>query len=139
MRVYIDTSVLTAAYCPEKGSARAEQALRESAPMISSLTRLEFSSAVAKKLRAKTLPRADATRIVTQFQEHIRDGIFELAPVRESHYALACDWMDSFVTALRTLDALHLALAFSNEVPLVTADSVLAKSARTLGITVQRL
>ena len=139
MKAYIDTSVLTAAYCPEPGSERAEQALRECEPMISSLTRLEFSSAVARKLRARTLTREEAARIISQFHTHIREGVFECLAVLESHFLLANDWIDALATPLRTLDAMHLALAHASSARLITADAALAKSARTLRITAMQL
>ena len=139
MRAYIDTSVLTAAYCAEPGSRRAQRALQNCEPAISALVRLEFSSAVARKVRENTLTRTDAARLIAEFQTHLRDGVFELLPIRESHYALANDWMDACVTPLRTLDALHLAVAHANALPLITSDRLLAKSARQLGAEVEVL
>lgn len=139
MKAYIDTSVLTGAYCEESGSDGAQRALQNCEPMISSLTRLEFSSAVAKKVRTGTLTKAEATDIVSQFHSHIRDGVFELVAVRETHYALANEWIDSFTTGLRALDALHLALAHSSQAKLLTSDSDLAKAARTLRVSVKRI
>ncbi len=139
MKAYIDTSVLTGVYCQEPGSKRAQRTLQECEPSISGLVRLEFSSAVAKKVRAGTLTRIEATRIIAQFQTHIRDGVFELLPTHESHYALANGWMDSCVTALRTLDALHLALAHTNGLPLITADKALAKAGKQLGAKINAL
>ncbi len=139
MKAYIDTSVLTGAYCDEPGSTRSQSTLQHFEPVISSLTRLEFSSSVAKKLRMKTFSKTEATLIVSQFHSHLREGIFELTPIRESHYALANEWVDSFVTGLRTLDALHLALAYANQLTLITADTALTKFAKKLGIAVKRI
>ena len=136
MRRYIDTSVLTSVYCDEPSGKRAQIALQACEPVICSLTRLEFSSAVAKKLRMKTLTRTEAARIVSLFHEHIRAGIFQMTAIHESHYALANEWVDLFATGLRTLDALHLAVAGSGDLPLTTSDVLLAKSARALGLTV---
>lgn len=134
MRAYVDTSILTAVYCDEPGSKRSQDILQKSESIISSLTRLEFSSSVAKKLRAKTFTPKEATIIISQFHSHIREGIYEVLPLRELHYALANDWIDSFVTSLRTLDALHLSLAYSCHATLITADDVLARSAKKLGV-----
>lgn len=139
MKAYIDTSVLTGAYCQEPGSKRAQRALSKCDPMISSLTRLEFSSSVAKKFRAGTFTQAEAGRIVSEFQAHIRESIFEVVPIHESHYALANDWMDTFATSLRTLDAMHLSLAHIHKAKLITADAALAKAARALHVDVRRI
>jgi predicted nucleic acid-binding protein len=62
-----------------------------------------------------------------------------LLPLRETHYALANDWMDSFVTALRTLDALHLSLAHAGGLPLITADRTLARAGKQLGTKIKVL
>lgn len=139
MRAYIDTSILTGAYCDEPGSSRAQRAIQGSEPVISTLTRLEFSSAIAKKLRTKTYKQSEASLIISEFHSHIRAGIFELTAVAEPQYALANEWMDSFVTSLRTLDALHLAVAYSNQLKLITSDGVMARSAKKLGLAVKRI
>ncbi len=136
MRRYIDTSILTTVYCDEPQALRAQKLLQAGEPVISSLARLEFSSAVAKKLRMKTFTRTEAARIVSQFHEHIRAGIFAMQAVQESHYVLANEWVDTFSTGLRTMDALHLAIAASEGLPLATADDVMARSARSLGLKV---
>lgn len=139
MRAYVDTSILTGVYCEEPGSTRAQDILQKCEAVISSLTRLEFSSSVAKKLRVKTYTPTEASMIISQFHAHIREGMYEVIPLREAHYALANDWIDSFVTSLRTLDALHLSLAYSSHATLITADDILARSAKKLGVAVKCL
>ena len=47
----------------------------------------------------------------------------------------ARDWIGSFSAPRRTLDALHLAAAFGNDLALLTADKALARSARHFGVT----
>jgi predicted nucleic acid-binding protein len=139
LKAYIDTSVLARAYCAEPGSRRAQKTLQDCEPAISSLTRLEFSSAVAKKVRAGEFTTAEATGIVSEFHAHIRDGVFELLPMFESHYALANEWVDSFTTALRALDALHMALTHSSGAMLITADNAQAKAAKILRVPAERI
>ena len=139
MKAYIDTSVLTGAYCAESGSKRAQNVLQRCQPVISGLVKLEFSSSVARKLRMKTYSKTEAALVIRQFHEHIRQGIFETTAIKESHYDLANEWITSFVTGLRALDALHLAVAHSNQLPLVTADTILARSAKRLGVAAERI
>lgn len=129
-------SILTSVYCDEPAAARAQRLLQACEPVISSLTRLEFSSDVAKKLRMKTFTHTEAVRLISRFHEHIRSGIFVMTVIGEPHYAMANDWVDSFATGLRTMDALHLAVAASEDLLLATADAVLARSARSLGLKV---
>ena len=128
--VYLDTSVLAAYYCPEAASAKAEKAiLRSSRPAISALVEVEFYSAVARKIREGTLSTADATLIVTQFGVHVETGCYERLPIEAMHYEMARDWIGRFLTPLRTLDALHLAVCFVADAELLTADANLAKAA----------
>jgi hypothetical protein len=53
-------------------------------------------------------------------------------PVERHHYRLARDWIGMFRVELRTLDAIHLAVASSERLTLVTSDQGLFKSARSL-------
>ncbi|MDY7009144.1 MAG: type II toxin-antitoxin system VapC family toxin [Planctomycetota bacterium] len=139
MRAYVDTSILTGAYCAEPGSARSQKVLQRYMPVISRLTCLEFSSSVARKLRMKTFSKTEALRVIHQFHSHLQQDIFELKPVQDMHLVLAGEWIDLFATGLRPLDAMHLAIAHSNKLLLVTADVSLAKSARQLGAAVERI
>lgn len=139
MRAYIDTSVLTGAYCAEPGSDRSQKALQRYTPVISRLTCLEFSSSVARKLRTKAFSKTEAVRVIHQFHSHLQQDIFELMPIRDMHLVLADEWIDSFATSLRPLDAMHLAIAHSNQLLLVTADVAFARSARQLGAAVERI
>jgi predicted nucleic acid-binding protein len=53
--------------------------------------------------------------------------------VQQHHYRLARDWIGLFKTELKTLDALHLAIASAEGLSIVTADEGLSKSAKALG------
>jgi predicted nucleic acid-binding protein len=138
--VYLDTSVLAAYYCPEAMSAIAEKTiLRCERPTISSLVEVEFHSAVARKVREGTLSVADATRIITQLQLHIQSGCYERLLIEETHFVMARDWIGTFLTSLRTLDALHVAVCFVANANLITADANLAKAAHRFGVQVELL
>ena len=135
MKVYLDTSVLAAYYCPEALSAKAEQViLRSKLPAISLLVEVELCSAVARKVRERALSDTDATRIVTQFHLHIDEGCYERLPIEATHFEVARDWICQFNAPLRTLDALHLAVCFSSNAVLLTADGALAKTAERFGV-----
>jgi len=54
----------------------------------------------------------------------------------EKNYQLAQNWVGNYQTPLRTLDTLHLAVAFSNNLEQLTSDILLAKSASKLGIKI---
>ena len=75
--LYIDTSILTAYYCPEPLSELAETKLRGTATLvISDLSELELCSAIARKVRSGGLARQDAIRILSEFQAHADTGRF---------------------------------------------------------------
>jgi len=131
--VYVDTSVLVAYYCPERLSEEAEKLLmKHPAPAISSLTEVEFFSAVSQKVRRKEINLRDASRITAKFLAHLDVDYYTYVPLEGHHYRLARDWIGMFKMELRTLDAVHLAVASSEGLTLITSDQGLFKSARAL-------
>ena len=138
--IYVDTSVLAAFYLPEPLSSRAERLLRaEVAPAISDLTDVELLSAVARKVRGKEISAADGARVAATFLSHVSAGLYARIAVERAHFRLARDWLAGFTVRLRSLDALHLALASQAGAKLLTADRELAKAARTLDVATQLL
>lgn len=132
---YIDTSVLIAYYWPEELSLPAQSEIRRAAsPSISPLTVVEFISALATKIRTKEMDEVSARRILSIFRIHRADGVYRVLPIEAREYAIACEWLGTFRTSLRTLDALHLAVASSNGLKLITSDKTLAESARRLDV-----
>lgn len=132
---YIDTSVLVAYYCPEPLSAVAQSEMAALAtPTISRLAEVELYSAVALKVRTGELDIPSANRIVSQFDVHLAAGLFAMVTPDSGHYSLARDWIGRFNTPLRTVDALHLALAFSHGLRVLTSDQAMARSAAVLGV-----
>ena len=138
--IYVDTSVLAAFYLPELLSSRAERLLlREVAPAISDLTDVELLSAVARKVRGREISAADGARVTTTFLSHVSGGMYARIPVEQVHFRLARDWLAGFTLRLRSLDALHLAVASHAGAKLVTADRELAEAARSLNVATQLL
>ncbi len=133
--IYLDTSILVPYYCPEPNSEIAEGIIMEAGqPAISNLTEVELASAVSRKIREQNLSQTDGNRIMAEFQSHIDRNLFLMIPVRMLHYQIAKDWIARFSTPLRTLDALHIAVTFSNDLTIVTADERLENSARSLRV-----
>lgn len=129
--MYIDTSLIAAYYCPESRSLAAENLLRSlTKPSISRLTEVEFFSALARKQREGGLGRNDAQRIGDLFLTHLEAGYYCRIEVESAHLRLAQGWLAGFDTPLRTLDAIHLAVAVIAHLPLATADRRLAECAR---------
>ena len=135
MMHYVDTSVLTAYYCPEARSARVQRALsRLEGPTVSPLVEVELACAVSRKTRARELDASQARGILSQFQMHLAEPRFHVVAIQAAEYAMARDWIVQLSTPLRVLDALHLAAASANGLCLLTADRDLARCARHFGV-----
>lgn len=133
--IYLDTSVLVAYYCPEVLSDQVQRLLSEQAePTLSLLTQVELASAVAKKVRSDEMSNTDGNRILAKFTSHVDTGLFQVISIEDYHWQLAKNWIGLFTAPLRTLDALHLAIAANEELQLITADKELFQVAETLGV-----
>jgi len=133
---YVDTSVLVAYYCPEPLSDKAERFLTgHLQPGISVLTELELFSAVSRKVREGGISKRDANRIIATFTSHKDNRLYNYLPIQAHHYTLARDWIALFKLSLKSLDALHLAIASSERLTIVSADRSLLRSAEALGVT----
>ncbi len=134
---YLDTSIIAAYYCPEPLSDKAESFLTANNQLaISSLTELEIFSAISRKVREGNLNKKSAGRILAAFFSHLDNQLYIVIPVESRHYRLARDWIGLLNNSLRSLDALHLAIASMEGRSIVTSDHGLARSAGTLGIDV---
>jgi uncharacterized protein len=132
---YVDTSVLAAYYCPEILSNRVQAFLSAQInPAISNLTDVELFSAVSRKVRMGELSHADGNRILSKFQAHLTSNLYRVIPIEMQHWRIARGWLSLFNTPLRTLDALHLAVASAEGLILYTSDRQLISSANALGI-----
>jgi len=137
---YLDTSILAAYYCPEPLSEKVEKiVISTKRPCISSLTEVELASAISRKIREKNLSPEDGNKIFNQFQTHLKESLYRLISVEDRHYQTAKIWILQFAVPLKTLDALHLAVAAEDDLSLLTADRQLAISAKYFGINVVNL
>lgn len=131
--VYLDTSVLGSYYCAESLSATVSAALAPlTRPVVSNLVELEFLSLVSLKVRTRDLGRPDARKVIDLFRDHLSTGLYERIETAPAHFTQAGQWIAGLVTPLRTLDALHLAMAHANNLELWTTDKKLAASADAL-------
>ena len=136
--LYLDTSVLAALYMPEHKSDKIQNFVSgKGKTAISSLTEVEFSSAVSRRTRMKEISNEDGLQVISRFQVHVKSRLFEIYPIMQREYDLAREWIGKLDTPLRILDALHLAVAFSHQLFLVTADVSFAAAAKKLGIKVE--
>ncbi len=128
---YIDTSILGAYYCPERLSAMAESALRAiPAPVISLLSEVEFSSLISRKRRLKEIDDRQVREILDLIATHVAEGSYRRIAVTTEHFLKARQLLSAAKIPLHTLDALHLSVAITEKLPLMTADRDLAKAAK---------
>jgi len=133
---YMDTSAILPYYREEKASPAIQDFLSSLIiPVgISDLTGVEFASALSRWIRMKEITEAQADLVENAFAEDTRSGLFRRLSITTKHYRQAQKWISSRKTALRTLDALHLACCFGAGMEIVSCDEVLASSADVLGV-----
>jgi uncharacterized protein len=137
--VYIDSSALAKLYLPELESDRLDQFLRGRRDlMISELAITEVISAVARRRREGALTARQANRVRDAVLSDAQSASFrrlDLNPTihREAERML----LSAESIPLRTLDALHIALAISSKATYVaTFDVRLAEAAALHGMQV---
>lgn len=137
MSVYLDASALVALFVPDPLSARAHAAvLGQKEPLIvSDYAGLEFAASVRRFARAKVLAPRIAREALADF-----DSWVLAACSRVETEAKDIAGADAIVrredTALRTSDAVHVAIALRAGAALLTFDKKLAGTARRLGVAV---
>ncbi len=133
---YIDTSAILPYYREELMSQQVESLLTSLQPpvLISNFTKVEFSSAVARWVRMGELSDIQANLLENTFNKDVNSGLFVCHQVIPAHFNQAEKWLSSRKTALRTLDALHIACCWDNTASLITCDAIMHRSAMTLGI-----
>ena len=137
--VYLDTSALLKRYIPEANSELFEAYFIAHAPAsISRLGLVEIRCALSRKRRNKQITAEREKAAMNEIRTDIQDGILATYPVDDSHFAEALHLIDQMPKVpLRSLDALHLAIARSLDThELATADAVLRQAAQSLGMKV---
>ncbi len=133
---YVDSSALAKWYLNEAGSAEFVDFIRSlQVAMISRLTVVEVRSLLARRRRAGDISADYHQDAVRTFETDVRRGFLRVEPLVDNQAIVAADFIDRLVDQpLRTLDALHLAVAHTTGVRLIaTADRALARAAEALG------
>jgi predicted nucleic acid-binding protein len=141
MGPYLDTSALAKWYLNEPFAGEFEAFLQElPTATISRLTVVEFRCLLARRRRAREISRAIEGRVFRTFEEDVRAGFLQVQPVSDEHLVAALELIARLGRfPLRTLDALHLAIAQGSKVRgIATADRIMAEAGRALGFEVAR-
>jgi uncharacterized protein len=138
-RAYVDTSALAKLYIPEAGSAAFQSyAARLKSAWISRLAVVEFRCMLGRRVRAKMISPQDQASARGLFEADIARGLWDVVPLDDQHVVHAAALIDRLSgIALRTLDAVHLAVARSLEAgELATSDPTMASAGGALGLRV---
>ncbi len=141
MSVYVDTSALAKWYIRESFSDEFDQFIRSSGkPVISRLSIVEFRCLLARRRRAGSLSRKNEADALRTFDEDMRLGFLHVVSLQDMHFTLAHDLIERLKDIpLRTLDALHLAIASNTgHARLATADRIQAEAAHSLGMHIDK-
>ena len=132
--IYLDTSALLALYREEPLTSAAERLLEtaQTAPGISSLVQVEVASVLARWLRTGEMSAQQTQAVEHAIAHDLEAGEYTTVSMHEACYWQARHWLSRQATALRTLDALHLACADHHGLTLATGDRTLATAAETL-------
>ncbi len=145
MNCYYDTRALCRNYHTEAGSDKAERLLQDSTArhVISRVTYLEVRSAFALKVRTGEISVADSALLRRRFRADVNRRTLQVARLLRRHFDRAEKLLlqHALSKRLRTIDALHLAVALDLRDTgvvdaFVTADGVLVSLGRTEAITV---
>lgn len=137
--VYLDTSALLKRYVPEANSEVFDAYFVVHAPAaISRLGLVEIRCALARKRRNRTISTKLEKAAMDEVRTDITDGALIVHPGGDAHFSDAFHLIDQLIEIpLRSLDALHLAIARSLNVrELATADAVMRQAALALGMDV---
>lgn len=131
--IYLDTSVIVPLFLPEPRSGEVESRVALQEIVVSDLATAEFSSAVAMAVRTKRVPKTAAHAVLAQFDAWAPDHAL-VAETQSEDFAAATAFIRRFDLALRTPDALHIAIAVRLGARLLTFDAKMAAAAKALGI-----
>jgi predicted nucleic acid-binding protein len=135
VNVYFDTSAIAKWYIAESDSDAVESLVeRATRSAISRLTAVELQSALSRRRRNREISGAIEREALALFDGHVRDGVFDVFAMQDAHFIAAREIMHNLRRLpLRTLDALHLAVARAHQVEAIaTADQVMSVAARAL-------
>lgn len=141
MGLYLDTSALAKWYLNEPFSEEFSEFIQKQASAtISRLTIVEFRCLLARRRRAREITKTIESRVFEAFENDVRGGFLQVHPVADEHLVAALGLITRLgKVPLRTLDALHLAIAQGFQARrLATADRVMADAGKAVGLTIVR-
>jgi len=139
MLVYLDTSALAKWYLNEAGSDVFVDWIQQQDDVhISSLTATEMRCLLSRRKRMGDISSELEHHIFAVFMDDVGCGYLSQHPLLDQHTLAAIELINQLPQhALRTLDAMHLAIARSIEADAIaTADHVMASAAESLQLKI---
>ncbi len=135
--IYADTSLLLPIYVPEANSETANAAVQGAEELlVSDLTVAEFLVGLARKVKLGNLSQELADQVQATFEHHLSEGHLLRVAQLSAHSEAAGQVAATSPFMLRTLDAIHLAVASEHQATIATLDGRLADAARAMGLEV---
>lgn len=122
---------------PEARSAEADEILEAATDVVvSDLTVAELYVTLARRLKLGELRPEQVEVVRSTFEQHLADDVLTRETLRPLHSEMASRLALESTVILRTLDALHIAVAMELGAVLATFDQRMAGGARSLGLKV---
>ena len=135
MNLYLDSSVLVAAFSPEAFTSRALDILElSSRVIISELTVTETRISLIRKRKRGAMTGGEVATALAALATAIGDGVLMVAPLPVDAFRVAEAIADRVAGPVRAMDALHVAMAGILGAELATFDGDQATAARAEGI-----
>lgn len=140
MSVYLDASVLVALFTNDPLTTRAEAFLR-SKPLVlivSDFAAAEFSSVIARHVRTKDIKKNDARAAFANFDTWTAQAT-QRVRISATDIIAAEVLVRRLDLALRTPDAINIAMAQRMGATLATFDKKMSAAARSIAIVVEKV
>ena len=134
--LYLDASLLVAAFTKEAQSERMQLWLNAQAPdtlFVSDWVTTEFCAALSVKLRSGQINAESRAAALKTFRR-IEASVVGALPILRNHFQSAAELANASELGLRAGDALHLAIAQSYRAELCTLDKRLASAGAACGV-----
>ncbi|MAO64189.1 MAG: hypothetical protein CL666_04250 [Balneola sp.] len=135
--IYIDTSSLIPLYFEEVFSTKAQHFFATNNTfVISELSKVEFYSTARKKVRMGDTSESEIKKVFRVFDSHLDQELFSIINLAKNHFHAASTIIKSTNNSLRSLDALHLGIAYSENISVLSFDKIFNETAEEFGIPI---
>jgi predicted nucleic acid-binding protein len=138
--MYLDTSSLVAYYLPEKKSSLVQEIVTSERTIhISHLTETEILSAFNKKVRVGEIDKEKSDEAYQIFQNHRKQNAFQVFELTDDVFKSSQMILKVTSLPIRTLDALHLGVVYSNNIELFSLDNIMNETADEFEIPIFKI